>query len=368
MNFRHLSLFRSLALVAGGFLLFALTEFTLFHSGLYYKWINPRSYAGSFSFFLEGEKERPKVTKDILVLGDSRIAIGFSENLSNHLLAETPYRLINGGIPAATLRSLYYFLRELKIEGMHYEAIVLSVAYYDDAYLTAPNGTIDRRFVLPYVRLADLSEFANSFGGIHVLRTWEEGIFQGLEFKDDVQDLLMRPRERLRLIKSCKESCRKERVTSIAPTKSLQGLARNSDGSLILPSQLTPDEKTYTQKVLSSPIRPDEGWIVTSYEYWMRKIVSLYEGTGTKIYVMKIPDFAIPNSAIPSNRNSIFRRLGRDGHLQLLDENLFSKLRQPKYFADAVHLNKEGQEIFTRELVAEFSKILNVHVGKQNAL
>src|ERR1051326_2025309 len=70
--------------VSLGVLIFFLLDGVIFHSGLYERVLEPRSNAGRVAALLHQEKQRrPTGGKEILVLGDSRMGTGFSEEVAN---------------------------------------------------------------------------------------------------------------------------------------------------------------------------------------------------------------------------------------------------------------------------------------------
>ena len=80
---RQLRVARTLFL---GIAAFLCVDGALFHSGLYVSILAPSSYAGRVWRITLPEKERlPSGLKEVLVLGDSRIAEGFSATLANEL-------------------------------------------------------------------------------------------------------------------------------------------------------------------------------------------------------------------------------------------------------------------------------------------
>src|SRR5947208_1342414 len=68
--------FRNLGL---GILALLLFDAVIFHSGIYTAILKPKSHAGAAAIYLRAEKQRFRVAdKEILVMGDSRVALGFN--------------------------------------------------------------------------------------------------------------------------------------------------------------------------------------------------------------------------------------------------------------------------------------------------
>jgi len=69
-----------------GIAAFMFVDGVIFHSGLYVSILAPNSYAGRIAEITQAEKERaPSGLKEVLVLGDSRLAEGFSATITNEL-------------------------------------------------------------------------------------------------------------------------------------------------------------------------------------------------------------------------------------------------------------------------------------------
>src|SRR5271165_5951255 len=87
-------------------LLFSL-DAALFRTGLYRPLIEPQSYAGETELALRQASARDAV----VVVGDSRIAEGFSATVANGVTHGAPF-FVNASVHGSTLRCWYYLLRE----------------------------------------------------------------------------------------------------------------------------------------------------------------------------------------------------------------------------------------------------------------
>ena len=108
---RQLHVSRNLLL---GIVAFICVDGAVFHSGLYVSILAPSSYAGGISRITRAEKERaPSGLKEVLVLGDSRIAEGFSTTLANELGSPAGLKFVSLAEPAASANTWYYMVREV---------------------------------------------------------------------------------------------------------------------------------------------------------------------------------------------------------------------------------------------------------------
>src|SRR5437588_4589257 len=98
----------------------------IFHSGLYVSILAPDSYAGRLEVLTRAEQQRPASgLKEVLVLGDSRMAEGFSTTVADELGSAAGFKFVNLTEPASTVSSWYYMLREVDPAARRYSAIVV---------------------------------------------------------------------------------------------------------------------------------------------------------------------------------------------------------------------------------------------------
>jgi hypothetical protein len=120
---RQLHVARNLFL---GIAVFLCVDGAIFHSGLYVSILAPSSYAGRVWRITRAEKDRaPSALKEVLVLGDSRIAEGFSATLANELGSPAGLKFVSLAEPAASANPWYYMVREVDPTTRRYAAIVV---------------------------------------------------------------------------------------------------------------------------------------------------------------------------------------------------------------------------------------------------
>ncbi len=172
----------------------------IFHSGLYVSILAPSSYAGRVSRIARAEKERaPTGLKEVLVLGDSRIAEGFSMTLANELGSPAGLKFVSLAEPAASANTWYYMVREVDPTARRYAAIVVP---YGIGY--EPNSADPLRISMtaPLLRYGDCFHFASGFQRWSGrFRAFMACILRGSAYQDDVVDLLSHPVARIRSIR-----------------------------------------------------------------------------------------------------------------------------------------------------------------------
>src|ERR1700687_3336732 len=116
---------RSAIELASALVIFLLLDAAIFHGGLYTTILAPQSYAGQVQLVVSAERERLIATQpQVLVLGDSRMAEGFSAKLAD-AAPDARFKYINASVPGSTLRAEYYLLRELDTDANRYASIVI---------------------------------------------------------------------------------------------------------------------------------------------------------------------------------------------------------------------------------------------------
>ena len=148
----------------------------------------------------QAEKERaPSGLKEVLVLGDSRIAEGFSATLANELGSPAGLKFVSLAEPAASANTWYYMVREVDPTTRRYAAIVIP---YGIGY--EPNSADPLRISMtaPLLRYGDCFHFASGFQRWSGrFRAFIACILRGSAYQDDVADLLAHPVARMRSIR-----------------------------------------------------------------------------------------------------------------------------------------------------------------------
>src|SRR5439155_9180826 len=193
---RRLHVARSLLL---GLAAFLCVDGAIFHSGLYVSILAPNSYAGRIAEITKAEEQRdPSGLKEVLVLGDSRIAEGFSSRLADELGSPSGLKFVSLAEPAASANTWYYMVREVDPTTRRYAAIVVP---YGIGY--EPNSADPLRISMtaPLLRYSDSFHFASGFQRWSGrFRAFIACILRGSAYQDDVVDLLGHPIARIRSI------------------------------------------------------------------------------------------------------------------------------------------------------------------------
>jgi len=346
---RQLHVSRNLLL---GIVAFICVDGALFHSGLYVSILAPSSYSGRISRITRAEKERVSSgLKEVLVLGDSRIAEGFSATLANELGLPAGLKFVSLAEPAASANTWYYMVREVDPTTRRYAAIVLPYGIGYD-----PNSADPLRISMtaPLLRYGDCFHFAFGFQRWSGrFRAFIACILRGSAYQDDVADLLAHPVARMTSIRQA------DKMHSGREYKGrdydLVGTSYDAaTGQVTFAPKLTEAQRLAFRRSLIQPSQSDTEYSLKLQRDWIPRIVDRYLHSPTAIVLTPLPrgpflelggfsggyESVLPSSVVESTRFS-------------LPAHVFEFLEKPENYFDAFHLNAKGRRKFTETLVSE---------------
>ena len=351
---RQLHVGRNLLL---GIAAFICVDGAIFHSGLYVSILAPSSYAGRVERITLAEKKRaPSGLKEVLVLGDSRIAEGFSATLANEFGSPAGLKFVSLAEPAASANTWYYMVREVDPTKRRYSAIIIP---YGLGY--EPNNADPLRISMtaPLLRYGDSFDFASGFQRWSGrFRAFIAGILRGSAYQDDVVDLLAHPIARITNVRQA------DRTHSRSEYKGrdydLVGTSYDaSTGQVTFAPKLTEAQRLAFRKSLIQPSQSDTEYSLKLQRDWIPRIMNRYADSPTAIVLTPLPrgpflelggfskgyESVLPTSVIERTSFSL------PGHT-------FEFLEKPEYYFDAFHLNAKGRQKFTETLVSELMGLL----------
>ena len=347
---RRLHVTRNLLLGAAAFVC---VDGAIFHSGLYVSILAPNSYAGRIAEITKAEEQRdPSGLKEVLVLGDSRVAEGFSSALANELGYPSGLKFVSLAEPAASANTWYYMVRDVDPTTRRYSAIVIP---YGVGY--EPNSADPLRISMtaPLLRYTDCFQFAGGFQRWSGrFRAFTACILRGSAYQDDVVDFLEHPVARLRSIQQGPKRTQ-SRAGYQGRDYDLVGTSYNGmSGEVIFAPKLTETQRQAIRKSLIQPSESDVEYSLKLQREWIPQIMNRYSKSPTAIVLtpvprgpfVELPGFSRPyHSVLP---NAITQRTPFS-----LPEQTFEFLERPEYYFDAFHLNAKGRQRFTETLVGE---------------
>jgi len=335
-----------------GIAAFVCVDGAIFHSGLYVSILAPSSYAGRVERLTLAEKKRaPSGMKEVLVLGDSRIAEGFSATLANELGSVAGLKFVSIGDPAASANTWYYMVREVDPTRQRYSAIIVP---YGLGYEPDSADPLRISMTAPLLRYGDAFHFASGFQRWSGrFRAFVACILRGSAYQDDVVDLLAHPVARIMNVRQADTprsgSEYKGRDYDLVGTS-----YDASSGQVTFAPKLTEAQRLAFRKSLIRPSQSDTDYSLKLQRDWIPRIMNRYSDSPTAIVLTPLPrgpflelggfskgyESVLPTSVIERTSFS-------------LPEHTFEFLEKPEYYFDAFHLNAKGRQKFTETLVSE---------------
>ena len=350
MSPRQLHVARNLLL---GIVAFICVDGAIFHSGLYVSILAPSSYAGRVAKITRAEKERaPSGLKEVLVLGDSRIAEGFSATLANELGLPAGLKFVSLAEPAASANTWYYMVREVDPTTRRYAAIVIP---YGIGY--EPNSADPLRISMaaPLLRYADCFDFASGFQRWSGrFRAFTACVLRGSAFQSDVVDLLEHPIGRIRSVQLVSKWLQ-SREAYKGRNYNIVGTSYDpKTGHVTFPPRLTEAQREAIRYSLMKPSQSETQDFLKLQRDGIQRIVNRYSASPTKIVLTPVPrgPFAgLPGASMTFH--AVFPIITTEKVVFSLPDQMFNFLEKPEYYFDGFHLNANGRQRFTETLVPE---------------
>ena len=346
---RQLHVSRNLLL---GIVAFICVDGAVFHSGLYISILAPSSYAGRVWRITQAEKERaPSGLKEVLVLGDSRIAEGFSATLANELGSPAGLKFVSLADPAASANTWYYMVREVDPTTRRYAAIVIP---YGIGYEPNSADALRISMTAPLLRYGDGFHFASGFQrSSGRFRAFMACILRGSAYQDDVVDLLSDPMARMRSIRQA------DKVHAGREYKGrdydLVGTSYDvATGQVTFAPKLTEAQRLAFRRSLIQPSQSDTEYSLKLQREWIPRIMNRYSHSPTAIVLTPLPRGPfLELGGLSRGYGSVLPSSVVERATFSLPGHTFEFLEKPENYFDAFHLNARGRQKFTDTLVSE---------------
>ena len=336
-----------------GIAAFICVDAIIFHSGLYVSILAPASYAGRVAEITRDEKERaPSGLKEVLVLGDSRIAEGFSAALANELGSPAGLKFVSLAEPAASANTWYYMVREVDPSKRRYWAIVIP---YGLGYEPNSADALRISMTAPLLRYLDCFHFASGFQRWSGrFRAFTACILRGSAYQDDVVDLLEHPAQRIKSLQQARATMHSRAVYKGRDYDLVGTTYDASTGKVAFAAKLTEAQRLAFRRSLIQPSQADTEYSIKLQREWIPRIMNRYSNSPTAIVLTPVPRG--PFVELPG----FFPGYGSVLPSSVIDRTRFSPqggtfdfLEKPEYYFDAFHLNAKGRQRFTETLVSE---------------
>ena len=344
-------------------LLFFFAEAAVFRTGFYLRYLEPDSSAGTVEGYLHWlNRNKPTSQPEIMVIGDSRIAEGFSARVAT--AAQSHFKFWNFGIGGTSPRDWYYMLRDADPDRRRFAAIVIGLDHYvdRDAGDDLSNRLLDENYLIGRLRLGDCWDFSRSFSDTALRYGVFKGcLFKGMTLRHDIQEFFPSRKDRLTRSRDYRDHGLGYIDGYGGKPEDLVGLSVDWGIRAIT---FPPDTKDWQRNSVRASLTPEpfpqSGTLTRYRQAWFGKIFQLYAGAGTRIILVENPRGPLPTSDDGVSRTFLTSIRNTPG-LTILSDQTFRDLEQPKYFADGAHLNHTGRPIFSERLADQVSLALSAH-------
>jgi hypothetical protein len=357
------SLKKSVALTAIALAAFLFADAAIFRAGWYNRYLEPDSSAGTPTLRLFWLAHMPPIhVPDIMVIGDSRIAEGFSVRAASAAVGEK-FHFENFGMGGSTPRVWYYVLRDADPGRNRFAAIAIMVTPYsdEDGIFDWQNTIGDLSYSIAELRAGDCLDFARSFDLPDLQRRAFVGcVFKGATLRRDVQAFLASPRARLRKTRDWRDHGLGYEEGYGGKAEDLSGLSADwTQRTIHYPPGVDANQIATVRDFVMPERQPQTGALTRYRQLWLGRILDLYKNSSTRIIFFELPraPLPIPQAAIPPR--FIDSVQGRR-NVTVLPPSTFRDLEHPDIFADGLHLNRIGRPIFSAHLAEQIDAILGV--------
>jgi hypothetical protein len=334
----------------------------LFRTGWYAFHLEPDSSAGTLEAQLHWLQQTPPTRlPEVLVIGDSRIGVGFSARIAEAAL-DKRVRFWNFGMAGTTPRVWYYALRAADPTRRRFRAIVMAIDKYSDAdwFGLSEDRISDQNFVVMQLGLSDCLDFASSMNAMPLRqRALIDCLFRGIILRPDVQNFLANPKARLERAADSLKNGLGYLTGYDGKPETLRGLKVDwFNRTIHFPDGVTePIRANVTQFLLPEDV-PNTGALARYRQRWLGGILDMYKGSPTQIIFLQLPRGPLVNPDTRSEPGFV-NAAAKMPRVSVLPADTFIDLERPEFYADGLHLNREGRPIFTRRLAEKVDSILS---------
>ena len=333
----------------------------LFRTTWYARHLSPDSSAGALEYQLQWLQRAPASTApEVLVIGDSRIAEGFSAPTADAAIHRRLH-FWNFGTGGTTPRVWYYTLRAADPTRRRFAAIVIALDKYPDRdwFAEFEDRKTDQSYLVMQLGLGDCLNFASSMTAMTSrLHSLFACVFRGVALRPDVQDFLANPEARLEHAADSLHNGLRYIDDYAGKPESLRGLTADwPSRTLHFPADVAePIRANVTQFVRPEEV-PNTGAMARYRQRWLGGILDLYKDSPTKIIFVQLPRGPLVNPQTP-NGPGFVDSASKLPRVTVLPADTFTDLERPELFADGLHLNREGRPIFSQRLAQNVDEIL----------
>ena len=328
-------------------------EVVIFAPWSYLRIAEPSSYVGEIMArrqeFAEFKTNSAPIT--CLVIGDSRMAEGFSARMADEL-GTGKVAWFNGAISGSTPRTWRYLLDTAWRKSGGFDFVFLPLPGYDGrtSEPRLQNRELDLQYSAPLVPRSRALSYAKTFSDPELReRAFSTVLFKSVAMRRDIGAVFKAPKERLeRVVRENRHGSRSRRDYRGNPG-SVAGLVHVEGNNIVFsPEADSAFRNTFissAESVCRDPSEEDLGYM----GFWLGQIADYCQQNGSTLVAFKYPRGPFHSLYPEENGEWVKRTLGEKA--KILPASSFGDLESPEFFFDAVHLNATGRERFTQLLV-----------------
>ncbi|HVW07283.1 MAG TPA: hypothetical protein VHC90_01805 [Bryobacteraceae bacterium] len=209
--------------------------------------------------------------------------------------------------------------------------------------------------------LGDCFGFAQSFHDYPLgLHAFFGCLFRGIVLRDDVQAFLAKPGARL-------PHAADWRANGLGYITAYGGMASSLSGMSVdwrhrairFPDRIPQATRdNVTRFVLREPA-DQTGEVARYRERWLGGILEDYRNSPTRLIFLQLPRAPLIDPEANKLHNTGFvTAAARSADVTVLPPGTFTDLERPDFFADGLHLNREGRPIFSTRLGERIADVL----------
>ncbi len=317
---------------------------------LYRNLINPASTTGSFEASIrELQAWKADTTRDVLVLGDTRIYAGLDPAMASENAGGL--RFLNAGIPGTNPRCWFFYDRAIDPTAKRFRAIVIPFDSYTDdtsaiGSLDADDHQSDLNYIVFETHLGDLATVADSFGNA-LLRSQivSRLVLRGPLLTADINDFLQNPNARLTALRTFQQSSFHPETWHPFPTSTATLRVDFAKGTIRYPTWMSASERTELNVQLLRT--PEASPTYAAYrERWLLPLLERYRQAHVPIIFLRIPTRPT-HRVLPPPPNGSVIEMARQVGASIVPQDAYVALEKPALFADHDHLNRTGSQRFS---------------------
>jgi len=336
-----------------GLAAFICVDGVVFHTRVYTSVLAPDSYAGRMAAITRAERDRVSSgLKEVLVLGDSRMAEGFSPAVADKLSSSDGFKFVNLTEPASAVNIWDYMLREVDPTKRRYWAIVVP---FGIGFEPSSADPLRISMAAPLLRYGDCFNFAAAFQRWSGrFRAFTACILRGSAFQSDVVDFLEHPIARIRRVQ---REPKRLQARDVYKGRDYDIVGTSYDpktGQVSFPPRLSEAQRDAIRDSLVKPSQSETQDFLRMQRDGIQRILNRYSASSTEIVLTPVPrgPFAgLPGASMTFH--AAFPTITTQRAVFSLPEQTFDFLEKPEYYFDGYHLNSKGRQRFTETLVTE---------------